>query len=179
MKCLLNFLLLISLTGAVFNASAAEEAALDPKLEPLRPWLGKIWKGELKDAKTGKASVDIARWERALNGKAVRILHSVDAGAYGGESIVRWDKKQNAVVYHYFTTAEFTTVGTMTFESGAITTDENVAGEAGGVSQVRGTITMGNDASYHVKTEYMKEGKWQVARETTYREDAGAAVVFK
>jgi len=34
--------------------------------------------------------VDVARWERALNGKAVRILHH-QSRVYGGESIVMWD----------------------------------------------------------------------------------------
>ena len=159
--------------------AAADEPSLDPKLEPLRPLLGKTWKAELKDAKTGKTSEDIARWERALNGKAVRILHSVDAGSYGGESIVRWDKKQNTVMFHYFTTADFTTKGTMTFKDGAVITHEDVAGEAGGVTQVRATITLAGEEAFQMKTEYMKDGKWELARETTYRQDGAATVVFK
>ncbi len=179
MKLVRILLLIAALAGAATKLYAAEEASLDPHLEPLRPWLGMTWKGELKDAKTGKISTDIARWDRALNGKAVRILHSVDAGSYGGETIVRWDEKKNTVVYHYFTTGDFITVGTMTFNDRTIISHEEVAGGAGGVTQVRGTTTMGADGSFQVKTEYMKDGNWEIARETTYREDAAGAVVFK
>ena len=67
----------------------------------------------------------------------------------------------------------------MKFAEGKIETHENVAGEAGGVTQVRSTMTMAGDGSFHVKAEYMKDGAWQVAREATYREDATATVVFR
>jgi hypothetical protein len=33
--------------------------------------------------------------------------------------------------------------------------------------------------TFHVKTEHLKDGVWAPGRETTYREDAAATVVFK
>ena len=162
-----------------FEVAAAESLPLDSHLEPLRPWLGKTWKGHFKTSTPELPVVDIARWEQALNGKAVRILHSVNEGAYGGESIIMWDKEKQVVAYHYFTTGGFTTTGTMIFKDGKILTSETISGNAGGVTEVRGTTVMQKDGSFLVKTEHRKSGEWTPGRETLYREDARAKVVFK
>lgn len=162
-----------------FATSAAEEPKLDSHLEPLRPFLEKTWKGHFKNSTPEKPVVDVARWERALNGKAVRITHSINNGSYGGESIIRWDEKKQAVGYHYFTTAGFMTEGTMTFTNGKILTHEAVTGNPGGVTEVKGTTEMRSDGSFVIKTEQLKNGEWVPGRETTYREDAAGKVVFK
>ena len=173
MSLQLGALLLIPLL-----ARASEQAPLDPNLEPLRPWLGKTWKSEPGES-ADKPKIDVARWERALNGKAVRILHSINDGEYGGETIVTWDKNQNSIVYHYFTTAGFTTTGTMKVEDGKLLTNEKVTGNAGGVTEVRGTAEIAPEGTFRMKTEYFKDGKWQPGRDATYREDSGAKVTFK
>ena len=132
----LLFMLPCIVTGLQLTA-ADQAASLDPNLEPLRPWLGKTWKGEFKSSTPEKPVIDIARWERALNGKAVRILHSINQGTYGGESIVTWDAQQQALTYHYFTTAGFMTKGTMTVKDGKLLTHEVVQGSSQGVTEVR------------------------------------------
>ncbi len=108
--------------------------------------------------------MDVARWEQALNGKAVRILHSINDGEYGGETIAIWDENKGSIVYHYFTTAGSSTTGTMVFKDGKMVTNETVSGSAGGVTEVRGTAEIGTDGTFRMKTEYLKEGKWQPAR---------------
>ena len=174
-----RLLTLVGTIGVTLNLLAADLPSLDTHLEPLRPWLGKTWKGQFKDSKPDKPTIDVSRWERALNGKAVRILHSVNEGAYGGESIVMWDEKKQAVTYHYFTTGGFTTTGTMTFKDGKVLTHEVVTGSAGGVTEVRGTSEMRPDGTFQVKTEYLKGADWVPGREVTYKEDPSASVVFK
>ena len=144
----------------------------------MRGWLGKTWKQQpAEGAASGK--IDVARWERALNGKAVRILHSINDGEYGGETVATWDDAKKSVVYHYFTTAGFMTTGTMSFEGGKMMSNEKVSGSAGGVSEVRGTAEIAPDGTFRMKTEYFKDGKWQPGRDVTYREDGAAKVVFK
>ncbi|HEX9808787.1 MAG TPA: hypothetical protein VGC25_04190, partial [Alphaproteobacteria bacterium] len=64
--------LLLVLTSAI--ASAAEPS---PHLEPFQPFVGKTWKA-LVDPEKGVH--DVARWELALGGQVVRILHSVGDG---------------------------------------------------------------------------------------------------
>ena len=161
-----------------WSAVAAEEGKLEPNLEPLRPWLGKTWKSD-PATNGGKTTVDVSRWERALNGKAVRMLHSINDGEYGGETIATWDEKKKSIVYHYFTTAGFSTTGTMKTEDGKLVTHETVTGNSGGVTEVRGIGEMQADGTYRIKTEYLKNGKWEPARDVVYREDASASVIFK
>ncbi len=157
----------------------ADQASLDPHLEMLRPLLEKTWKGQFKDSKPDKPTVDVARWERALNGKAVRILHSVNDGIYGGETIITWDEAKQSLVYHYFTTASHNTAGTMSSKDGKIVTNEVVTGSAGGVTEVRATSELLPDGTLHLKAEYLKNGEWTPGHEITYKEDASAKLIFK
>jgi hypothetical protein len=177
MRCYL--LILLCCCALPISLCCADQQSLDPRLEPLRPFLGKTWKGEFKSSTPEKPLVDIMRWERALNGKAVRVLHSLNEGAYGGETIFRWDEKQQTVTYHYFTTAGFMTVGSVSFKDGKLITHEVVAGSSGGVTEVRGESELLPDGGLRVKTEHLKDGRWQPGREVTYKEDATAKVVFK
>jgi hypothetical protein len=162
-----------------FSVAAADQPSLDPRLEPLRPILEKTWKGAFKSSKPDRPLVDVMRWERALNGKGVRILHSVNDGAYGGESITMWDEQQQAVVFHYFTTAGFRTTGQMKFKDGKITTHEVVSGRADGITEVRGMYQLQADGTLRAKTDYLKNGEWAPGREVEYKEDPSAKVVFK
>ncbi len=171
--------ILAGVIAITLSLRAADSPALDPHLEPLRPWLGKTWKGEFKNSTPEKPIVDVASWERALNGKAIRVLHSINDGTYGGESLIMWDDEKKAVTYHYFTTAGFRTSGTMTFEGSKIFSHEKVTGSANGVTEVRGTHELRSDGTLHVKTEYLKNGEWTPGRDATYREDSKARVVFK
>jgi hypothetical protein len=172
--------LIVGLAIAMSNvASAADPASLDPHLEPLRPLLEKTWKGTFKNSTPENPIVDVMRWERALNGKAVRVLHSVNDGAYGGETLVMWDAQKKEVTYHYFTTAGFRTEGTMTLDGKKVVSLEQVQGMANGVSEVRGASELLPDGSFQVKTEYKKEGEWQPGREVIYREDSAAKVIFQ
>jgi len=111
-------MLLPGVPGWSAESAAPEPPKLDSHLEPLRPLLGKTWKGPFANSKPDKPTVDVARWERALNGKAVRVLHSINDGVYGGETLIVWDPKKNVLESHYFTTAGFTTTGTVTFRDG-------------------------------------------------------------
>src|SRR5262245_6468739 len=107
MKRLHCFCVLAYFLAATIDLCRADQPALEPGLEPLRPLLEKTWKGAFKNSTPEKPVVDVMRWERALNGKAVRLLHSVNDGAYGGETIITWDARKEQVTYHYFTTAGF------------------------------------------------------------------------
>jgi hypothetical protein len=172
-------ILLSSLLLVPRFVSAAETGSLDSQLEPLRPLLGRTWKGTFKSSTPEKPVIDISTWDRALNGKAVRILHSINQGAYGGESIVFWDSEKQAVSYHYFTTGGFMTMGTIKFEGKKIVTHEKVSGNAGGATEVRGTHELKEDGKLYVKTEHLVNGEWKPGRETVYEEDPSAKVVFK
>ena len=44
----------------------------NPHFEPLKPLLGKTWRGVFPNSKPDKPVVDVSRFELALNGQAVR-----------------------------------------------------------------------------------------------------------
>jgi hypothetical protein len=94
----------------------ADPEPLNEQLLPLKPFIGKTWRGVLKDSTPEKPMVDVSHWERALNGQAVRVLHSLNNGMYGGETIIMWDPQKESLVFFYFTTAGFFTQGTIKFE---------------------------------------------------------------
>lgn len=161
------------------RSAGAEQPSLDPHLEPLRPLLEKTWRGTFKDSKPDKPVVDIARWERALNGKAVRMTHSINDGMYGGETIFMWDEKKQAITFHYFTTANFSTTGTLTAKDGKFETRETISGDAGGITEVRAKCELRSDGSFYVKSEHLKHGEWSAGHEATYVEAPDAKVRFK
>jgi hypothetical protein len=164
---------------AAAGAGAAETGTLDEHLEPLRPYLGRTWRGEFKNSTPEKPMMDVSRWERALNGKAVRITHSVNDGQYGGESLIYWDADKKSLAYFYLTTAGFRTTGTMTVEKGRFTSLESVTGSTAGITEVRATGELRDDGVLVSKSEYRKNGEWVPGHEITYREDPKARPVFK
>jgi hypothetical protein len=171
--------LIVAFWGAALSLATAEAPSLNSHLEPLRPLLGKTWKGTFKDSKPENPTTDIARWERALNGQAVRMLHSINQGVYGGETIFVWDEKKQTITYYYFTTAQFMTTGTLEVKDGKFTTREEIKGSAGGITEVRSTCELQPDGKFHVKAEHLKNGEWTPGHEVTYQEDASCEVVFK
>ena len=160
-------------------APAFAQDDLAKPLKPFKPYLGKTWRGKFASSTPEKPLFDVARWERALNGQAVRVLHSINNGEYGGESLIFWDKEKQSLVYYYFTTAGFFTTGTMKFEGNKMIGHEYVKGEAGGTTEVRsiGEITPENKMTS--TAQYLKNGKWEAGHEIVYVEDASAQVVFK
>jgi hypothetical protein len=168
-------LALLACAVPMFPARAAE---IGKPLEPLRPFVGKTWRGDLSKP-GGKPTTDVQRWELTLNGQAVRVLHSVNDGEYGGESVTVWDKERKTLAYWYFTTAGFYTTGTFEAVDGALVSRELVKGNADGISEVKGVSRLLPDGRMHVKTQYLKGGKWVDGRDSYYVEDPTAQVRFK
>ena len=170
---------MVVLAMACLAPAAAPAAELNPRLQPLKGLVGKTWRGTLSKPGAPKVQVDVQRWEEALNGQAVRILHSINDGEYGGESLVVWDKEKQSLVFTYFTTADFYTTGTAAVEGGALVTLEEVKGDADGITQVKGTTRLTPEGRMHVKTQYLKKGAWVDGRDTAYEEAKDASVKFR
>jgi len=179
MKPLRTIAGIMTLCGLACAAWADDKPSLNTHMEPFRPFLEKTYKGTFKGSKPEKPTVDVQRWERALNGQAVRVTHSINDGIYGGETLFVWDEKKKSVVYYYFTTEEYMTTGTISFSNTNWVAHETVAGDSGGVTEVRSTCELLPDGGLHVKAEYLKNGEWAPGHEVTYHEDPAAKVTFK
>lgn len=118
LKIMLVLLIGISLAGLnMLQAQESEKAAkINEHLKPLLPFVGKTWKGEFPNSTPEKPVYDVQHWELILNGQAIRIMHSLNDGDYGGKAIVMWDKEKEQLIYFYFTTTGFYTQGTFSFD---------------------------------------------------------------
>jgi hypothetical protein len=174
-----NYNLRVFFCWLVFSLSAFAQEPLNEHLQFLAPYVNKTWKGVFVDSTASKPMYDVAIWERVLNGQAVRILHSVNDGEYGGETIVYWDKLKLNVVYYYFTTAGFYTTGTMKVEGSTIINHEYVSGNQNGITEVRSTSRIFPDGKMQAEAEYLQNGKWIPGHKIIYSEDTAAKVIFK
>jgi hypothetical protein len=160
-------------------APALPAAELDARLSALKPLVGKTWRGEMSPPGAAQPVVDVHRFELALGGRAVRSVHSINDGAYGGETLFTWDDEKKTIVYTYVTTAGFYTTGTMTAAGDALDTHEVVRGTTGGVREVKATSRVTPDGQLHVKSRHLKDGQWAEGHEVRYVEDPKAVVRFK
>ena len=152
---------------------------LSEHLTGLGPFIGKTWKAEVGKSEDGQITYDVQKWERVLNGNGVRLLHSVNKGDYGGETIFIWDRKSESVVYYYFTTAGFYTQGSVSFEGKRMISHEYVEGNKEGITEVKSISELTDDNKILVTTKMLKKGEWIDRGSVTYVEDSSAEVVFK
>lgn len=159
---------------------AEEEKPLNEGLQVFAPVLGKVFKGEMSGSTPEKPIHDVVKYERALNGTAVRSFHSINDGAYGGETLVRWDGEAGKLVFHYFTTQGFMTTGHMEVKDGELHSWEQVVDpdKAGGVTEVRAVSTISAER-ITVKSEYRKDGEWIPGHTATYYPAPEAKVNFR
>ena len=152
---------------------------LSEHLKPFENYIGKTFKGEFANSTPEKPVYDISRWERALNGNAIRIMHSVNNGEYGGESIVIWDTKKESLVSWYFTTAGFYTQATLHFEDEKLISIEDVTGNENGITQVKAIIEFLPDGNMLNSSKYFMNGNWVDGHKIHYKEEPDAQVIFK
>ncbi len=158
---------------------AKEPETLNEHLKVFQPLIGKTFRGEFADSTPLKPKFDVSRWERAMNGQAVRMLHSVNDGEYGGETIIMWDTASKSIRYWYFTTAGFHTEGTMDIQGDAWTSVEKVVGNANGITEVKATSQLSADGHLKVSSQYLSKGQWEKGHQIDYAPSPDASVVFK
>jgi hypothetical protein len=176
----LVFALALALTSA---PAVGREAAppgpggdpgLAPELQAFAPFIGRTWKAPVGSE---GGVYDVARWEVALAGRAVRIVHSVADGAYGGETIVMWNRETESLEFTYFTTAGFLTRGTMSFDAPRrLVVSEEVVGHAGGVREVSVIQELTPSGTLEVRTRKLIGEVWKDADEVVYVEAPDALV---
>ncbi len=170
-------LLTLCITAQAFSQEAPMKIV--SPFTPLMPFVGKTWRGTLPGSTAEKPAQDISRWELVLNGQAIRIIHSVNDGEYGGETMIVWDNTAKKLVYFYFTTAGFYTSGSFEIDGNRFTSVEKVTGNANGITEVRSTSEILPDGRLHSRAQYLKDGKWIDGHEFYYVEDPAAVVRFR
>lgn len=166
---------------ALFSfASSAAEPILHAELEIFRPFLNSHWEGDLTEPGKEQKMIDRSSWSRALNGQAIKTVHSINDGEYGGETMIFWDQKQKKIAYYYFTTAGFYTHGTMTYNPAtqSIEALENVENNAQGITQVRSHSVLDKSGKLEISSEYLQNGKWVKGHGALYKRVPHTEVKF-
>lgn len=165
-----------SLLCAVVCATAQAES-LDSHLSVFEPYLG-TWQADFAVPEGQAPMRDVSRLERALNGTAIRTVHSINDGMYGGESFIFWDKDQKSLIFYYFTTAGFYTQGGIeVLDSGEFVAYEAVTGSDEGITEVKSTSRM-EGGKMHITTQYLKNGQWTTPESRSYQRST-LPVIFK
>lgn len=134
----------------------AVESPEHTALAAFEPLIGQTWRG----ASTTDASVvDELTFERVAGGRAIRSRHSLNDGAYVGETLITFDAVQGRLVTFYATNGGFYTTGAMQVQGpGAFAFDQVVHGLEG-VSEVRATTTL-EDGVYRIRSQHWINGAW-------------------
>ena len=152
---------------------------LSEHLKVFEGHIGKTYKGEFSNSTKEKPVFDISHWERILNGMAIRIMHSVNEGEYGGESIITWSAEKNSLVSSYFTTAGFTTNAVLHFEDNKLISIEDVVGNENGITKVKAIIEFLTNGDLRNSSKYLMNDVWVDGHTIYYKEAPNAKVVFK
>lgn len=182
MKIQSQTFLIVLMFASIVNAQAKDapsELPLNEHLQAFQPLIGKTFRGDLTEPNSDKKTIDVSKWERAMNGNAIRNLHSINDGEYGGESIFIWDIKQQKILYWYFTTAGFYTQGTMEIDGPTWSSIEQVTGNKNGITKVKSKSTVLQNGDLQVQSEYFVNDKWTPGHNVLYQPAPGAQVKFK
>ncbi|ESQ78008.1 hypothetical protein [Asticcacaulis sp. YBE204] len=174
-RALLITLLAVAPLAAVAQTAPPAVVSGPQAYAPFEVMVGKTWRG--KSVKTAGVE-DIQRWEWAIGGHAIRITHSVNGGAYAGETLIFREKATGDYIYHYFTTGGFHTTGTIKIVGpGSFEYTETVHGTAQPMTLKTSGI-IGADGVYRTRTQSEKDGQWVEFGGFDYREDPAAVVVM-
>ena len=148
---------------------SADSPSIVERLGEFEVILGKTWIGTFANATAENPVEDVLRWELTLGGKAIRATHSVNDGAYAGETLVYWDAEQEKLVFWYVTTADFYTVGTLTVE-GEVMRSHSVLHGGGPISEVKGETRLLEGGGFLSTSSYKRDGEWVEGNSITYVE---------
>jgi hypothetical protein len=129
------------------------------------PLLGRSWRGvSITDA----GVVDELRFEGTAGGQAIRSVHSVNGGAYNGDTLIAFDAASGQLASFYATDGGFYTTGTVrVLGPGAFEFEQTVHGLAS-LDQVR-TRTEMVDGVYRTRSQHHRNGEWVDAGGFDYR----------
>ena len=144
---------------------AAHVAAADSALAAFDPLLGKIWRGA---SIADPAVIDEITFERTAGGRAIRSVHSVNGGAYTGDTLITFDRASDQLVSFYATNAGFYTTGRVKILGPGQFEFEQVVHGLDGVTEVRAQTTL-TDGVYRIRSQHLIDGSWVETGGFNYR----------
>ena len=152
---------------------------LSKHLKDLDPFIGKTFKGTFINSTPEKPNIDIKKWDRALNGNAVRITNSVNNGEYGGERLILWDPEQKSLISWYFSTAGIIRNSVVEIEKNKLISIEDVSNNKNGILKTKTIYFITKNGNLMYKIKYFMNNIWVDGYEMIYDVDLEAEVIYK
>ena len=141
---------------------------LSDHLIKMKPFIGNTYKGSFINSTKENPMIDILSFQRALNGNAVKVVHSVNNGEFGGETIVMWNPEIGKLQSWYFTTAGSLTLQNVQIKKDTFISTENVERNKNGITKVKTIIEVLNGNQIKKRTKYLMNNLWKEGSETIY-----------
>ena len=160
------------------SAQTKSKTFLSEHLNGLKPFIGNTYKGNFINSTKENPMIDIISFERALNGNAVKVTHSVNNGEYGGETMVMWNSEKEGLQSWYFTSAGSLTIQNVQIKKDTFISIEDVAGNKNGITKVKTIIEVLHGNQIQKRTKYLMNNLWKDGSEMIYNKVNDLKPVF-
>ena len=160
------------------SAQTKSKTFLSEHLNGLKPFIGNTYKGNFINSTKENPMIDVLSFERALNGNAVKITHSVNNGEYGGETMVMWNSEKEGLQSWYFTSAGSLTIQNVQIKKDTFISIEDVAGNKNGITKVKTIIEVLHGNQIQKRTKYLMNNLWKDGSEIIYNKVNDLKPVF-
>ena len=164
MKRFLYFLL----PALIVSAQIKSEPPLSGHLIEMKPFIGNTYKGNFTNSTQENPMFDVLSFERALNGNAIKVIHSVNNGEFGGETMVMWNPEKGGLQSWYFTSAGSLTIQNVQIKKDTFISIENVERNQNGITKVKTIIEVLHGDQIKKRTKYLMNNLWKNGSEIIY-----------
>ena len=171
--------LLYILVPIIFiSAQTKSKTFLSEHLNGMKPFIGNTYKGNFINSTKENPMFDVLSFERALNGNAIKVIHSVNNGEFGGETMIMWNPEKGGLQSWYFTSAGSLTIQNVQIKKNTFISIENVERNQNGITKVKTIIEVFNGDQIKKRTKYLMNNLWKDGSETLYNKVNGLKPVF-
>ena len=170
--------LLILVPIIFISGQTKSKTFLSEHLTGLKPFIGNTYKGNFINSTKENPMIDVLSFERALNGNAVKVTHSVNNGEYGGETMVMWNSEKEGLQSWYFTSAGSLTIQNVQIKKDTFISIEDVAGNKNGITKVKTIIEVLHGNQIQKRTKYLMNNLWKDGSEIIYNKVNDLKPVF-
>ena len=171
-------ILLILVPIIFISGQTKSKTFLSEHLTGLKPFIGNTYKGNFINSTKENPMIDIISFQRALNGNAVKVTHSVNNGEYGGETMVMWNSEKEGLQSWYFTSAGSLTIQNVQIKKDTFISIEDVAANKNGITKVKTIIEVLHGNQIQKRTKYLMNNLWKDGSEIIYNKVNDLKPVF-
>ena len=160
--------LCILLPVLIVSGQTKSKLFLSEHLIEMELFIGNTYKGNFINSTRENPMIDILSFERSLNGNAIKVIHSVNNGEFGGETMVMWNPEKERLQSWYFTSAGSLTIQNVQIKKDTFISTENVERNKNGITKVKTIIEVLHGNQIKKRTKYLMNNLWKDGSETIY-----------